>query len=42
MKCPKCDGEMENKGTMHSGNSLYDVNKCANCGHEEMKCQGLA
>ncbi|MBW2972135.1 zf-TFIIB domain-containing protein [Candidatus Woesearchaeota archaeon] len=40
--CPKCKGKMVSAGVMHSGNSKYNIERCEKCGHEEMKCTGLA
>ncbi len=41
MKCKHCDEKMYKKGIIQSGNSKYEVYRCNECGHEEMKAIGI-
>jgi len=41
LKCKKCHESMYKKGIMQSGNSKYEVYRCNECGHEEMKAIGV-
>ena len=41
LKCKKCDEKMMKKGIIQSGNSKYDIYRCNECGHEEMKAIGV-
>lgn len=41
VKCKKCDEKMMKKGVIQSGNSKYEVYRCNECGHEEMKAVGV-
>jgi uncharacterized Zn finger protein len=41
IKCKHCDEKMLKKGVIQSGNSKYDVYRCNECGHEEMKAIGV-
>ena len=41
VKCKKCDEKMMKKGVIQSGNSKYDLYRCNECGHEEMKAIGV-
>jgi len=41
LTCKKCKEKMTKKGVINSGNSRYEVYKCDECGHEEMKAVGL-
>ena len=41
LMCKKCDEKMSKKGLIQSGNSKYDVYRCNECGHEEMKAIGV-
>ncbi|MBS3105229.1 hypothetical protein J4234_03165 [Candidatus Woesearchaeota archaeon] len=41
MNCKKCDEKLMKKGIIQSGNSKYEVYKCNECGHEEMKAIGV-
>ena len=41
VKCKHCDEKMMKKGVIQSGNSKYDVYRCNECGHEEMKAIGV-
>ena len=41
VKCKHCDEKMMKKGVIQSGNSKYDVYRCNECGHEEMKAIGI-
>ena len=41
LKCKHCDEKMHKKGIIQSGNSKYEVYRCNECGHEEMKAIGV-
>ena len=41
INCKKCHEKMHKKGMIQSGNSKYDVYRCNECGHEEMKAIGV-
>ena len=41
IKCTHCDEKMSKKGIIQSGNSKYEVYRCNECGHEEMKAIGI-
>lgn len=41
INCKKCHEKMHKKGVIQSGNSKYEVYRCNECGHEEMKAIGV-